>query len=127
METIVSHAPNAVDVRILRIEGNASDCSPDVGRLEPLLESLLATNLRYLVVDLAGLTGVGCVALSKLMCAVIMLRGMGGDMVLAAADEQTLETLRTYGVDRMVHTYASVNAAVVAVQGPISVGDAERL
>jgi predicted Fe-Mo cluster-binding NifX family protein len=61
------------------------------------------------------------------MCAVIMLRGMGGDMVLAAAGEQTLETLRRYGVDRMVHTYASVDAAVVAVHGPISVGDAERL
>ena len=79
------------------------------------------------VVDLGGLSAIGCVALSKLMCAVILLRGIGGDMVFAAAGEPVLETLRRYGVDKMMHIYTTVEAAVVAVQGPIASGDADRL
>ncbi len=128
METIVTTAPNAVDVRILRIEGDASDCSRDAaGKLEPVLENLLAAGLRYLVVDLEALADIGCTALSKLMCAVILLRGTGGDMAFAAAGEQTLATLKQYGVDNMVHIYATVHAATVALQGPMAGGRADRL
>jgi len=127
METIVSPAPQSIDVKILRIEGDAGDCSREMGRLEPLLDNLLATDLRYLVVDLAAVSDIGCIALSKLMCAVILLRGTGGDMVFAAAQDSTLESLKSFGVEKMVHTYATVEAAINAVRGPITGSSAERL
>jgi len=117
METIVCVAPQAPDVTILSIEGEATDHSRDIDRLEPLLQSLLASEVKYLVVNLSGLVSIGCEALAKFMLAAMLLRADAGDMAFAAATPEVAVTLAKLGVDRMVQQYATVDEAVAAIRG----------
>ncbi len=117
METIVCVAPQAPDVTILSIEGEATDCSRDLDRLEPLLQNLLASEIKYLVVNLSGLVSIGCEALASFMLAAMLLRAEGGDMAFAAATPEVAAILAKLGVDRMVQQYATVDEAVAAVRG----------
>ncbi|GEM_PF-4694743 len=117
METIVRVAPQAPDVTILSIEGEATDAARDLGRLAPLLQSLLASEVKYVVVNLSGLVSIGCEALAEFMLAAMLLRAESGDMTFAAASPEVAAVLAKLGVDRMVQQYATVDEAVAAVHG----------
>jgi len=117
METIVQVASQDPDVTILSIEGDADDHSRDLHRLEPLLNSVLASKTKYLAVNLSGLVSVGCEALAKLMWAAMLLRADGGDMALTEANAEVGATLKKLGVDRMIDHYPTQDEAVAAVRG----------
>ncbi|NLJ36736.1 MAG: STAS domain-containing protein [candidate division WS1 bacterium] len=117
METVLRVAPQASDVTILTVVGDKVDPERGLHRLQGVLERLIDTDSRYLVVDLSGLGAIEFHVLAEFMWAVIMLRAYGGNMAFAAASEPVAATLVQLGVDRMVKYYDTVDDAVVALRG----------
>ncbi len=117
METVVQAAEQDARVTVLSIEGDASDTDRDLTRLEPLLQNLLGSGIKYLVVDMSEVTAIGCQTLAQLFWAAMLLRAEGGDMAFAAATGDVAATLDNLGVERMVNLWAGVDEAVAAVCG----------
>ena len=117
IETVLRVAPQASDVTILTVVGDKVDPERGLHRLQGVLERLIDTDSRYLVVDLSGLGAIEFHVLAEFMWAVIMLRAYGGNMAFAAASEPVAATLVQLGVDRMVKYYDTVDDAVVALRG----------
>jgi len=116
METVVQAATQDSDVMVLSIAGDASDMGQDLTRLEPLLQSLLASGVEYVVVDMSAVTAIGCQTLAQFFWAAMLLRAKGGEMTFAEATGDVAATLDELGVERMVHQCATVDEAVASVR-----------
>ena len=116
METVLRVAPQASDVTIMSVTGDTVGTERGLHRLQVMLERLVNTGTRVLVVDLSRLETLEHHILAEFMWAVIMLRAQGGNMAFADPSEPLAATLVQLGVDRMVRYYDTVDDAVVALR-----------
>jgi anti-anti-sigma factor len=64
-----------------------------------------------LVIDMTNITFIDSTGLGALISGLKATRKAGGDMRLACPGEQTLTLLRLTSLDRVLHPYATVDAA----------------
>jgi anti-sigma B factor antagonist len=98
------------DRATLRVDGRLDLVS--AGGLRRAVEDLLAAGRRRLVVDLADVPFMDSSGVGALVGSLKLARNGGGELRIAAAGTQVREVLRLTTIDRVLHPYDSVDAAL---------------
>jgi len=108
MDIIVNQ--NRGDIAVIRLKGNLDLASGSVVRQR--LTEAIAAGRRYLVIDLVDVPFIDSSGLAALISGLKTARLAGGDLRIARPGDQARVILELTRLDRVLRSYATVEAAV---------------
>lgn len=106
---------NRGDIAVIRLKGNLDLSSGSVVRQR--LTEAIAAGRRYLVIDLVDVPFIDSSGLAALISGLKTARLAGGDLRIARPGDQARVILELTRLDRVLRSYATVEAAVVDYGG----------
>ena len=109
------------DVTVLDLTPQlTTDITKDLFRLK--IDSLLANDLRRIVLNLSALNWINSYGIGLLVAAYRAVSDQGGRIVLAGANDRVKDLLRVVGLDKRWDIYEEESAAVESFAGQAEPG-----
>jgi anti-sigma B factor antagonist len=109
------HERSLGTVTILRIAGRLT-ANAQPGLLKRTVEDVARRGNSDVVIDLSGVGYVDSTRLGELIAAQVTMSRVGGRLKLAGVPPRVSELLRLSGLDRVFHSFATVEEASASLQ-----------
>ncbi|HIE92108.1 MAG TPA: anti-sigma factor antagonist [Acidobacteria bacterium] len=108
------HERAAGPVPVLELRGRLT--LESFGRLKNRVREVVESGTRHVVLDLAAVPYVDSIGVAELVRSHVMLRNVGGRLVLASVPGQLTQLLELTRLDQVVESYPSQTEAVNALR-----------
>ncbi len=112
METTVREASSEPMVTVVEVSGEMDVGSTGVDRFRQILDGLIDSGTRHVVLDLAGATYIVSRGFGQILVALARLRTRSGDLRAAGASGAVWSAASAVGLDNIIKFYPDTDQAI---------------